>query len=224
MRTKKQADRFTNGMALISEALILLQEAERGNVATPIGPYSNGYFALRALIRDRTDPSDEQQLQGAAYAVYGWMPTILKNADNLLPLSKFVVNLRDVSVVDARVIVSRVPVHELASLLFSVNKSVVGTSKLLHFLLPNLFPIWDSRIARLFGFRHASHNTAPAYLSYFELLHRWLDTDDSIPLELYAKMQMGAPEHDPLSRLRIIEYALFLSSVSRFGGDASESE
>lgn len=142
LRTKKQIeDRFANGMALISEALMVLQEAEHGNVEKPIGPYSNGYFALRALIRDRTDPSDEQQLRAAAYAVYGWMPTILKNADNLLPLSRFIVNLRGASVVDGRKIVARIPVQELASLLFGVNNSVVGTSKLLHFLLPDLFPI-----------------------------------------------------------------------------------
>jgi hypothetical protein len=223
LRKKKLPDdRFKNGMTIISEALVDFQEAHRDSDEKPVGPYSNGYFALRALIRDRTDPSDLQQLQAAAYAVYGWMPTILKDAENLLPLSEFVFSLRELSVFDARLIVGRLATQGQASIFLAVNKSTVGTSKLLHFLLPEIFPIWDSRIARLFGFKHSTHNTASAYLAYFDLLHRWLESGASVSSELYSKMQIGAPANDPVSNLRIIEYALFMSSVSKFGGDANE--
>jgi hypothetical protein len=225
LRLKKLTDdRFKNGMTVISEALVDLQEAQRGGDEKSVGPYSNGYFALRALIRDRTDPGDQLQLQAAAYAVYGWMPTILKKADNLLPLSKLVSKLKGLSVVDARLVVARMPVDVQATVLFSVNNSVVGTSKLLHFLMPDVFPIWDSRIARLFGFKHASYKTPYLYLSYLELLHRWLDSGGSLSPQLYKKMQVGAPNNDPVSMLRIIEYALFLASVTKFGGDVTDPE
>jgi hypothetical protein len=88
----------------------------------------------------------------------------------------------------------------------------------LHFLLPELFAIWDSRIARLFEFKNGSHNNAPSYFSYFDLLHRWLKSGNALPRNLSEKMQIEAPKNDPLSELRLVEYALFLASVSKFGG------
>ena len=39
--------------------------------------YYNGYSALRNLF-DNLDLTNELNVIGAAYAVYGWMPTILK--------------------------------------------------------------------------------------------------------------------------------------------------
>src|SRR4051812_47575393 len=56
--------------------------------------YAQGYLALRSLVRDRTDTDDPQQLLSAAYAVYGWMPTILKGTGDLQALSRFISTVR----------------------------------------------------------------------------------------------------------------------------------
>jgi hypothetical protein len=193
-------------------------------IAQPLSLYSSSYLALRTLIRDRTDPSDEKQLLAAAYAVYGWMPTILKKVGNLAPLSSFVIELRGLSFFEALSIVEPASLLEKTSLFRTLNNSVVGTSKLLHFLLPDLFPIWDSRIAKLFGFKHGSHNTASAYLSYFKLLHGWLASGASMPAKLSEAMQIGAPSNDPLSEVRLIEYALFQASVFKFGDQTTDAK
>jgi hypothetical protein len=215
---------FTSGISVISEALTTLDRAPLANLEKPLSLYSSSYLALRALIRDRTDPSDEKQLLAAAYAVYGWMPTILKKVDNLAPLSSFVIELRGLSIFEALSIVARASRVEETSLFYTLNNSVVGTSKLLHFLMPDLFPIWDSRIAKLFGFKHGSHNKTSAYLSYMELLHGWLDSGENMPSKLSEAMQIGAPSNDPLSDLRVIEYALFQASVLKFGDKTTDSE
>jgi hypothetical protein len=222
-RTSSASDHFKDGRTIISDALINL-EASSADFEKSISPYSAGYIALRALIRDRTDPRDETQLLAAALAVYGWMPTILKRTRNLLSMSSFVLEVKGLPFVDARPIVERTAILGRDSVFFSLNNSVVGTSKLLHFLLPDLFPIWDSRIARLFGFKYASHNKPLAYLSYFELLHQWRENGGTLSRELSDKMQSRAPKNDPLSELRLIEYALFVASISKFGGDATSAE
>ncbi len=71
---------------------------------------------------------------------YGWMPTIFNfkskefdNALNILNLAKKGVRPND---------------KELNTLKKCFNNSLVGTSKLLHFINPNRFAIWDSRIYR----------------------------------------------------------------------------
>ncbi len=100
----------------------------------------------------------------------------------------------------------------------ALNNSVVGTSKLLHFVRPDLFPIWNSRIARLFGFLNGRHNTPAAYLGYFELLHVWCSSADTFP---EALQQILA---NPISRIRLTEYCLFLASVIRHGTEAPKEE
>jgi hypothetical protein len=223
-RTKLASDHFKSGPTIISGALVGLEKESPTDIEKSIARYSQYYSALRALIRDRTDPRDEMQLLAAAHAVYGWMPTVLKKVDNLLQMSNFVLGVKGLSFADARPIVERTATLGPGSVFFSLNNSVVGTSKLLHFLLPDLFPIWDSRIARLFDFKNASHNRPLAYFSYFELLHQWRDSGGTLPQELYDKMQVHVPRNDPLSDLRLIEYALFLASVSNFGGTAADPE
>src|SRR5258708_7520084 len=54
-----------------------------------------------------------------------------------------------------------------SSICWRSNNSVVGTSKFLHFVAPEVFPIWDSRIAAVFGFRHGYQiNNALNYTKY----------------------------------------------------------
>jgi hypothetical protein len=223
-RTKLASDHFKSGFSVISGALLGLGTKSPTDLEESIARYSQGYLALRALIRDRTDPHDEMQLLATAHAVYGWMPTILKKVNNLLQMSNFVIGVRGLSFADAHPIVERMATLGPGSVFFSLNNSVVGTSKLLHFLLPDLFPIWDSRIARLFNFKNASHNRPLAYLSYFELLHHWRYSGGILPQELLDRMQVQVPRNDPLSDLRLIEYALFLASISNFGEDITDSE
>ena len=199
---------FRDGTAVVSRAFKDLEQAPRSDIERHAASYSTGYLALRSLIRDRTDPRDEGQLLAAGYAVYGWMPTILKRTENLVPLSEFVIEVRALPFFGALPIVQRAVAQDQGVVLRSLNNSVVGTSKLLHFLMPDLFPIWDSRIAKLFGF-NGRHNSPTAYLSYFELLHQWCMGGGSVPQRLAQTLQTGAPENDPVSQLRLLNTPCF---------------
>lgn len=223
MRAKRLAsDYFKSGSAIIHDALVAIENSPKGKIEKSIELYSEGYLALRTLIRDRTDLRDQNQLLAAAFAVYGWMPTILKRIGNVSQLSRLALELEGLPFSEARPIVWRATTFDSGSPFLCLNNSVVGTSKLLHFLLPNLFPIWDSRISRLFGFKNQAHNSPAAYFSYFDLLHSWLNSGNALSPALSQKMQIGAPSNDPVSELRLVEYILFLASISKFGDDTTD--
>jgi len=61
----------------------------------------------------------------------------------------------------------RLASEELDGLKALVNNSIVGTSKLLHFLAPEVYPVWDSRINRfLNGEPRPATNFVPRYRDY----------------------------------------------------------
>lgn len=89
---------------------------------------------------------DKHSLTIGAYFSYGWMPTILKNFN------------MDGDVTEALRVFNNVknnqPIaddQEYMSLIRYVNNSMVGASKLLHFINPSQYPIFDSRIKNYFA-------------------------------------------------------------------------
>ena len=100
--------------------------------------------------------------------VYGWMPTMLRFKGPLKPL----LSLAEL----ARRGPGKPHDETLAALLGeaskTLNNSVVGTTKLLHFLRPELYAIWDSRVYRaLFDqtphpYRVENPDIYPAYLHW----------------------------------------------------------
>lgn len=135
--------------------------------------YDTGYIALLQLGGTVKDEATATML---AHAVYGWMPTILKDFD----YSKC-----DMHSIRA----GKLPEHPF------VNGSWVGTSKFLHMMVPDLFPIWDSRVAIHFGFqRRYQYEKREVYSGYVEYVHK-----------LVGKVQNKTPWSD----VRFIELCFY---------------
>lgn len=151
---------------------------------------------------------DEQAFVCGAHMVYGWMPTILE-----IHISESVDVHAGVALLNKARIAGRLSCEEIEQLASLVNRSVVGASKLLHFVNPEAFAIWDSRIYRfLHQGQRAAHayrvNNAGEYEAYLSLLQR-LQQDDRFP-ELHASVnrKMGYA----VSPLRALEVVMFLNS------------
>ena len=86
------------------------------------------------------DQITEHNLVIASHFVYGWMPTII-NLD-LTQKDKIIALLNTVK--NGHLLTP----SELELLKKAINNSVVGLSKLLHFINPENYAIWDSRIFR----------------------------------------------------------------------------
>jgi hypothetical protein len=143
-----------------------------------------------------------QELTIAANLVYAWMPTVFvwknNNFDRVLEL------LNDVK--KNNVELTKDEFNEVRSL---INNSVVGTSKILHFINPTLYPIWDSKInVFLGGIKKETNNTD----HYFEYLNIFRKLDLASEKSLIAD-GISAQVGYQVSFARAFEMVLFMSKA-----------
>jgi|SRR5690606_29608731 len=147
----------------------------------------------------------EHNLVIASHFVYGWMPTIihlnLEQKDKVLFLLNAVKSGHILSV------------NEMEILKESINNSMVGVSKLLHFINPRDYAIWDSRIFRYLTEKKSSYgiDKPKHYLDYLNGIKNIAENKD------YRKL------HDLISRnfeydiypTRAIEVVMFETDRNR---------
>lgn len=126
---------------IINRAEIVFEPLARGS-------YELSYPFFIQYFEDRPILTRQDFIIGANFT-YAWMPTIFnfKNLDieNATRLSNNVKN---------GVILCEADLLLLKSV---INNSLVGTSKLLHFINPNNYAIWDSRVLKFLsgkGYKH----------------------------------------------------------------------
>lgn len=113
--------------------------------------YLISYPKFIKFFKPNTNISEDDLIIGMNF-VYGWMPTTLElkkekkeqTLNEMIQKTLGTVNrIKNKSVKD-----------DIASDLLIIktlmNNSVIGASKLLHFIYPDLFPIWDRNIYRYF--------------------------------------------------------------------------
>jgi len=177
--------------------------------------YRVGYQALLRLFSDHVRPDDYLSVVAGANAVYGWMPTILTGVDETLWQScrSALLDLADAATwTEAEAIFDETP--EVCQL---INGSVVGTSKFLHFLNPNVLPIWDSRIASVFGISgHYATAKVANYRNYGRSMAKAVEADLALP-DRYVEF-VGS-DVGPVRRLELL---LFLFGREGRPADAKE--
>lgn len=109
--------------------------------------YNKSYCHFVKYFKDKQQLT-EHDLIIAANFTYGWMPTILEFKSDEFDLAVSIVNKAKQS--------KRISDEELLVLKKLMNNSIVGVSKILHFINPNVYAIWDSRVCNfLTGKAHA---------------------------------------------------------------------
>lgn len=105
--------------------------------------YFESYFEFIDFFKS-IETIDYHSLVISSYFTYGWMPTILKkfnsthNSDVVITVLNKVKNH------------TKIVNDEYRELVSCINNSIVGVSKILHFINPTDYPIYDSRIKRYF--------------------------------------------------------------------------
>ena len=163
-------------------------------------PYLRNFFAGKACF-------GIEDIVCGAHMVYGWMPTALDLYPNPPNISlQTGADLLTKAKIQGTLLESEIEM--LASL---VNNSVVGASKLLHFVLPTSFAIWDSKIYA-FLFQETAHhyrvNCVSAYRSYLGQLelHRVDSRFPQFHKSVNTKIGYG------VSGLRALELIMFLNA------------
>lgn len=101
--------------------------------------YATSYPHLLQALVGR--PIDAAGYVAVAHMVYGWMPTVLElRTRSAVPFADEAAILESVRNGAA------LSEDQLDQLKASINNSIVGVSKLLHFLCPHRYAIWDSKV------------------------------------------------------------------------------
>ncbi|GJQ61098.1 MAG: hypothetical protein SCALA702_01510 [Melioribacteraceae bacterium] len=163
---------------------------------------NNSYSESYPVFLDyfsRLNEIKEKDLIIGAHFVYGWMPTILK-----LNLEKSVDVLFILNRVKKGI---EVTFEELSLLKEVINNSIVGVSKLLHFINPCTYAIWDSRISSFVSMQTSTHNVnrVESYVEYMKALHMLVNQKEF--KSLYRKIQLKYKYR--IEPLRAAEVVLF---------------
>lgn len=136
--------------------------------------------------------------------VYSWMPTILKNLD-LEKIEEATIILNKAKTNE------RITKEELELLISTFNNSLVGSSKLLHFINPNMYAIWDSKVYRaLYNNKKPYQGAIKNPDKYYKYLN-WIDNKIKQPSfdRFYEKIKSIIG--NDITKYRAIEYVLFKS-------------
>ena len=132
-------------------------------------------------------------------AAYGWMPRVIRmEASQIDPaLESLIVAARATDFASGVCVIEPV-----AACLYSV----VGASKVLHFVNPDVYPIWDAKVQRVWGRTDPSQRymSQPRnYIDYAEAVHRLCAIGKSYD-EFSSAFRSAHRER--LTRLRIQQY------------------
>ena len=195
----------------------------------------NHFKTFNQKLKDLKDPSSEELIQELAICtliVYGWMPTIPKNLNNLKD-NNTNPQLNKLGIEACKILsdfklrtensdsdnISKEEAIKLQTIIKYTNGSLVGASKLLHFLFPQKFPIWDSRIyKKLTGQKGTNSIKNIKYYSfYIKELNKHLDNSNVLKVkkklqDFYTKNKFNNIE---ISNIRAAELIIFLESKKK---------
>ena len=176
--------------------------------------YSMAYPAVRSHFMCINNLDWDAAVIGL-HLVYGWMPTIPRLSKIMRWEDKQKQQLLS-CLNDARN--GKVPdVHHLHTLKSFCNNSLVGGSKLLHFLNPERFPIWDSRVAKVFlqkpNVQSQKVNSIEVWNIYRETLAGWQATP-RVQAKCEELKRLGI-FLGGVTYLRLIELVMFHTTTSK---------
>ncbi len=179
----------------------------------------DGYLKADRSIRhffQTHQPLDWQHAVLGLHIVYGWMPTI-PDWDRIMAIGDD--EGKTMKLLQSLNVATHGPLapEQLDSIVSFCNESYIGASKFLHFLSPQVFPIWDLRVAKAFLKRRKLHwnqaNRAGHWTNYKRTLSKW--TKDNEVQGRCDELRARFPDLEGVSDLRVIEWVLFQSVPSK---------
>lgn len=130
--------------------------------------------------------------------VYSWMPTIPK------------IEVENIDKVVEIIQKEELDTLDLEQLKLCFNNSIVGTSKLLHFIYPEKYPIWDSNVFKYFYDGLALEyrvNKVKYYMEYLDFCNDLIAKNEKelVEIQKYFTNKFGVE----VSKMRVLELIFF---------------
>ncbi|MBC6429166.1 MAG: hypothetical protein GDA55_08085 [Cellvibrionales bacterium] len=157
--------------------------------------------AVRRIRRCRKH-RDLESLLLIAHVAYGWMPTIIKSDFKNEEASFLWKKIASASTDD----------EFLSKISKCINDSIIGASKFLHFINPDEYAIWDSRVYQSIIRKNSTYtpNRINCFIFYTKKLRK-LSKEFKVMCFKRRLRALGYCDRDT-SHLRVIELILFLTS------------
>jgi hypothetical protein len=163
-------------------------------------PYLLSYFANKPLL------GAEDVVRGA-HMVYGWMPTIL----DLYPNANKIDLDTAAQLLTKAKVTQKLDQDEIKKLACLVNNSLVGATKLLHFVAPFSFAIWDSKVYSFIYEEKPYNHRVNKVDKYFNYLEKLRELQKDTRFTVYHSSINAKVGYD-VSALRALELVMFLNS------------
>src|ERR1035437_838395 len=161
--------------------------------------YYISYTEFLEYFKNSTEISKHNLIIGINF-VYGWMPTIFDFSTENFDDTLLILNSAKQGHIPS--------VEKLETLKRLLNNSLVGTSKLLHFINPEKFSIWDSKVYYYLT-KDVAHQyrigNSKSYLSYLDFCNELTQRKEYNEVHEYICEQVGYP----MSKLRTAELIMF---------------
>ena len=165
--------------------------------------YHATYPAFIRYFRERPEPSEQDLLLAVAFT-YGWMPRILQIVPSEAPAA-----LRALRAARAGEAPSAAIVSSMAQYLAG---SISGASKVLHFAAPELYPIWDSRVAYFLRARAKKKHQEAKVAQYLAYTYLCAELGREARASALCA-QVGRAFEAELSPLRALELVMYLGGI-----------
>jgi len=167
----------------------------------PEHSYHKSYFHFINYFAGRNELTEQDLVIGSNFT-YGWMPTILNFKSDEFDLAVAALNRARAT--------TRISSPDLMVLKGLINNSLVGVSKLLHFINPQVYAIWDSRVCNFLtgkSYKQKVENIE-LFWSYLDLCVRVVRAPEFERIQTRFANHIGYA----ISPMRIPEQIMFLSS------------
>ena len=161
-------------------------------------PFTFAYFAFLDYFQ-QLDLIEPQHVIISANFTYGWMPTMLRLKNTDFASAAHVLNQvkASESITDA----------DFQTLINLMNNSIVGVSKLLHFVSPANYAIWDSRVVLFYAPNISAHRfqRTATYREYVQQCINISKLPAFLPIHNAVEQKVGRP----ITALRAIELIMY---------------
>lgn len=165
----------------------------------PNNNYIRSYPELLDASKCLVQRFNEKSVPMVAYLVYGWMPKILSYSRDTYQDDKIFQAVFARTEKDALQVLDSIEYPP-------TNNAWVGMSKTLHFLNPEVFPIWDSKVAKVLGVPTTQMGKKEVYKNYLSFI---LQNTDS-PFVDVVTTEFERVTGYQITKVRAVEFVLFV--------------
>jgi hypothetical protein len=153
------------------------------------------YFQFLEYFKNLDQIDAHHFVIGASF-VYSWMPTMLRLRNSEFSrAAQMLRQARDEDISDS----------SLEFLKQTVNNSIVGVSKLLHFVAPDRYAIWDSRVSNYLRQNLTRKFLDHHYMDYLELCRTLAEDQRFKAVHRSINLKIG----QEVSALRAVELVMY---------------